>query len=222
MRGRAIRAGTDPAQAPERAEAGGRPVTSGAGPPLGLVGSLVIAAVGLLVSVVAVVITTGTLARSASYRAQAQVAIVGPETGGNSRRLTALTASGAPAKAASAVLLDRDVGWRAVAGITGSPAISAVAAQETITVSVTASSAADAERVAQSVVDIGLPAAAAVIAPLRLVETDSPAGTAVTAGLSAGVVTAVTAPAGFMLGALLALVIRWLLWRRPSRSPGPG
>jgi hypothetical protein len=205
-----------------RAETAERPLVRRPAPPLGPLGSVVVLAVGLLLAAAAVMIANRAVAGSGNFRAEARLAIAMPEAGGKAG-LAKLIASGSPTKAATTVLADPQLASRATAGATGSPTISVTATPGVISVTVTANSAATAERVAQAMVDADIPVVAPTIEPLRLVEIGSPAGTAVPAGLPVGVVAAVAAPAGFMLGLLIALVARGMICRRTTRSTaGPG
>lgn len=207
----------------------GRPDRSAAAEPgarLGPVGAVAAVVVGVLLAVLAVRVATAAL--PASFRAQAKVALVAddrfvpdPDDAGPGwdERMKEFAEGADTARIAAALL---------AAGDTDPATVSATAVPGAVTVTVTAGSAAEAERAAQAVLDRGIPVAEPLIGPVRLVPRESPAGSAVATGVPAEMVLAATAPAGFLLGVLLVLATRstalHVRSRRDSslRDVGPG
>jgi len=192
----------------------GRPDRAGAaepGPRLGPLGAVAAVAVGVLLAVLAFRVATAALPQS--FRAQAVLAVVvdgrfvpDPEDAGPDwdERMAEYAGAAEPARTAASLLAETGL----PAGSADSATAAATASPGSVTVTVTAGSAAEAERAAQEVLDRGIPITEPLIGPVRLVLRESPAGSAVPTGLPAEMVLAATAPAGFLLGVLLVLVVR--------------
>jgi hypothetical protein len=185
------------------------------------VGAVAALAVGVLVAVLASRVATAAL--PGAFRAQAAVALVADDRvvpaadhagPGWDERMANYARSEASARTASELLVDPVL----VAEVGGSAAVSA--APGLVTITVTAASAAEAERIAQTMLDRRMLAAEPLIGQVRLVPRDPPAGSAVPTGLPAGMLLAASAPVGFLLGVLLVLGIRSAAMHLRGRRAG--
>ncbi|MGI5127350.1 hypothetical protein ACQEVB_11120 [Pseudonocardia sp. CA-107938] len=194
---------------------------------LGWVGTIVALAVGALLAVVAARVATGVLSDTGTFRARAVIAVApderfqpGPDDRGPrwDKRMARFVEKGAPAQAAAAILSDSGFASAVTSPVTGAT-VSAKATPASITLTVTAGSAADAERAAQALLDKGMPVAEQKIGPVRLTVGQPPAGTATPTGLPTETVVATAAPIGYLLGVLLVLVARSTALHLRRRRP---